>query len=100
MTPDRLYNVVVMPHSTEKVTLIGDRGNQYGFIVQPDANKHEIKQAIEKLFDVKVLKVRTVNVKGKVKQRMARGRYSRFKSWKKAYVRLAPDDSIDFTRSI
>ena len=100
MTPDRLYNIIIRPHSTEKVTNIGDQGNQYGFVVLKDANKHEIKQAIERLFDVKVLKVRTVNVRGKVKQRMMRGRVSRFKSWKKAYVSLAPDDSIDFTKGL
>ena len=99
MNDDRLYSVIVEPHVTEKATNIGDQGNQYTFKVRKDATKHEIKYAVEKLFDVSVLKVSTVNVKGKVKPRMLRrGSMSRFKSWKKAYVRLAEDDDIDFTR--
>lgn len=99
MNVDRLYNVIVEPHVTEKTTNIGDQGNQYTFKVAQDATKDEIREAVEKLFEVTVLKVRTVNVKGKVKRRMLRrGAVSRFKSWKKAYVRLQADDSIDFTR--
>ena len=99
MNDDRLYSVIVEPHVTEKATNIGDQGNQYTFKVLKDATKHEIKHAVEKLFDVSVLKVSTVNVKGKVKPRMLRrGSVSRFKSWKKAYVRLAEGDDIDFTR--
>lgn len=100
MTPDRLYNIIVEPYVTEKTTQIADLGNQYGFKVAVDANKHEIKQAIEKLFDVQVLQVRTVKIHGKVKRRMTRGRVSRFKSWKKAYVRLAEGDEIDFTKEL
>ena len=96
-----LYNVIVEPHVTEKTTNIAEQGNQYGFKVAPDATKDEIKEAIERLFDVKVLKVSTVNVKGKVKRRMLRrGAASRFKSWKKAYVRLAEGDEIDFTKDL
>ena len=101
MNPDRLYNLIVEPHTTEKTTNIGDHGNQYGFKVIPDASKGEIKEAVEKLFEVTVVKVRTVNVKGKIKQRMIRrGAESRFKSWKKAYVRLVPDDNIDLSRML
>ena len=101
MKPDRLYNVIVSPHITEKTNAIGDKGNQYGFKVAVDATKHEIKEAVEKLFEVSVIKVTTVKVHGKVKQRMARrGAVSRFKSWKKAYVRLAAEDSLDFTQEL
>ncbi len=99
MKDERLYKVIVQPHVTEKTTNIGDQGNQYAFKVAYDATKIEIKQAVEKLFNVNVIKVSTVNVKGKVKQRMLRrGSVSRFKSWKKAYVRLAEGDAIDFTK--
>ena len=98
MNPDRLYNVIIEPHVTEKTTLIGDIGNQYTFKVAVDATKQEVKQAVEKLFEVEVLKVRTVKVQGKVKQRMMRGRVSRFRTWKKAYVRLAEGNEIDFTK--
>ena len=101
MKNDRLYSVIIEPHVTEKATLIADKGNQYTFKVRKDATKNEIKRAIEQLFEVSVRKVSTVNVKGKVKPRMTRrGAESRFKSWKKAYVRLAADDSIDFTKEL
>lgn len=101
MNETRLYQVIVEPHVTEKTTNIADQGNQYGFKVAPDATKTEIKEAVEKLFGVTVKKVSTVNVRGKVKRRMfRRGEPSRFKSWKKAYVRLADGDDIDFTREL
>ena len=101
MNENKLYNVIVEPHVTEKTTNIAEQGNQYSFKVVPSATKYEIKEAVEKLFEVTVLKVSTVKVKGKVKRRMVRrGSVSRFKSWKKAYVRLAEGDAIDFTKEI
>jgi large subunit ribosomal protein L23 len=67
--------------------------NQYFFQVNPDANKHEIRQAIEMYFGVKVENVRTMNRIGKTKRM---GRFSgRRASWKKAIVTLAEGDSID-----
>jgi large subunit ribosomal protein L23 len=67
--------------------------NQYFFQVNPDANKHEIRQAIEMYFGVKVENVRTMNRIGKIKRM---GRFSgRRASWKKAIVTLAEGDSID-----
>jgi len=94
MNQERLYQVLVEPHFSEKVANIGDASNQYGFRVAADATKPEIKEAVEKLFDVKVEGVSTLNVKGKVKRTM-RG-ISRGKSWKKAYVRVAAGQEIDF----
>ena len=71
-----------------------DSGNQVVFKVASDANKLEIKAAVEKLFKVKVTQVRTLNVKGKVK----RNRFGLAKkpNWKKAYVSLAQGHDIDF----
>jgi large subunit ribosomal protein L23 len=91
---ERLYTVLLEPHFSEKVAILGDRSNQYGFKVAKDATKAEIKQAVEQLFKVTVENVSTMNVKGKVK-RTVRGP-SRSKNWKKAYVRVAEGQEIDF----
>lgn len=94
MNPERLYTVLLEPHFSEKVSLLGDSSNQYGFKVARDATKAEIKEAVEKLFKVTVEDVSTLNVKGKVRRTM-RGT-SRRKDWKKAYVRVADGQEIDF----
>ena len=94
MNQERLYTVLQEPHFTEKVSGLGDETNQYAFKVAPDATKAEIKEAVEKLFSVSVEKVSTLNVKGKRKRTM-RG-MSRKKDWKKAYVRVAAGQDIDF----
>lgn len=94
MNNERLYKVLLGPHISEKATILGEASNHYTFKVLPDATKPEIRAAVEKLFDVKVLDVRTTNVKGKVKRTM-RG-ISRRKSYKKAYVRLEQGQDIDF----
>ncbi len=94
MNQERMFTVLLGPHFSEKVSLLGDASNQYGFKVARDATKAEIKAAVEALFHVTVEKVSTSNVKGKVK-RTARG-ISRSKNWKKAYVRVAEGQEIDF----
>ena|SRR5512139_1619052 len=94
MNQERLYAVLLEPHFSEKVAVLGEKNNQYGFKVAKDATKLEIKEAVEKLFKVTVEGVSTANVKGKVKRTM-RG-MSRKKNWKKAYVRVAQGQEIDF----
>lgn len=94
MNPERIFKVLQEPHVSEKTALLADGSNQYGFKVTPDATKPEIKAAVEQLFGVQVRAVRTVNVRGKSK-RTQRG-MSRRKNWKKAYVRLADGQEIDF----
>ena len=94
MSKNRLYKVLLSPRVTEKTTLIGERSNQYVFRVIKDANKSEVKGAVEMLFDVNVEAVRIVNVKGKNKSfRMRPGKRS---DWKKAYVRVQEGQVIDF----
>ena len=94
MSMERLYQVLLTPRVTEKSTRVGADANQYVFRVIPDANKHEVRDAVEKLFDVNVESVRIVNVKGKNKSfRMRPGKRS---DWKKAYVRLQEGQVIDF----
>jgi len=94
MNQERLYTVLVEPHFSEKVSLLSEKRNQYGFKVARDATKLEIKTAVEQLFKVTVEGVSTVNVKGKTK-RTVRG-MARKKDWKKAYVRVAQGQEIDF----
>ena len=89
-----LYNVLLAPHITEKATLALEQANQVAFRIAPWANKSQVKAAVEKMFKVTVLDVKTFNVKGKEKrfgQTMGRR-----KDWKKALVRLPEGQSIDF----
>jgi large subunit ribosomal protein L23 len=79
---------------TEKSTRQKEDSRQYVFEVHRDANKIEIQSAVERLFKVKVLQVRTSNVLGKVK-RLGR-RYGKRPDWKKAIVTLKEGDRIDF----
>jgi len=93
MNRERMYQVVRMPHVSEKTARLQADSNQYVFEVARDADKGEIRQAVEGLFDVKVDDVRVVNVKGKPKSfRLTAGRQ---KSWKKAYVRLRAGQTIE-----
>jgi len=86
------YDIVLRPIITEKSTLLKDVGNQYVFEVQRDANKIEIKKAVEKLFKVKVVSVQVSNFEGK-KKRL--GRFAGKKpDWKKAVIKLSPKDKI------
>ncbi|MDP8238640.1 MAG: 50S ribosomal protein L23 [Candidatus Hatepunaea meridiana] len=85
--------IIRRPLVTEKVTRLQAEYNQYVFEVDPRSNKIEIKRAVEERFDVKVTKVRTINVSGKVK---TLGRFSgRRTNWKKAIVTLAEGDNIE-----
>ena len=89
------YDVIVKPIITEKATLAGELANAVTFEVAKSASKPQIKDAVEKLFDVKVEAVNVVNVKGKNKS--FRNRAGRRGDWRKAYVRLADGQSIDVT---
>ncbi len=91
---ERLMNVIVGPHISEKSTRAADADHQVVFKVRRDATRKEIRQAVELLFEVKVGRVTVINVPGKAKRRgPSRGRRA---DWKKAYVRLAPGHDIDF----
>jgi large subunit ribosomal protein L23 len=95
MNQERLYQVLLGAHISEKATIIAERSNQFTFKVAKDATKPEVKEAVEKLYGVVVEKVSLLNVKGKVK-RTIRG-FSRRPNWKKAYVRLQQGHDIDFS---
>lgn len=89
-----VYEVIRRPIISEKSTAIAELGNKYVFEVATQANKQEIRDAVQKLFNVKVLNVRTMTMHGKVK------RVGRFETkranWKKAMVTLAEGQKIDF----
>lgn len=94
MNQERILTVLRAPHVSEKATVAADENGTFVFKVATDANKLEIKKAVETLFEVKVKSVRTANVKGKSKffGRVAGKRAG----WKKAYVSLEEGQDIDF----
>ena len=94
--------IIIKPRVTEKMTVQGEKLNRYGFIVDREANKLQIKTAVEQMYNVNVASVNTLNYHGKKKSRFTkagvlRGRMNHFK---KAYVTLAGDDKIDFYANI
>jgi large subunit ribosomal protein L23 len=99
MDKDRLMKVLLAPQVSEKSTFVGEKNNQYVFRVAADATKPEIKAAVELLFSTKdkkvdVRSVQVLNVRGKEKRF---GRFTgRRRNWKKAYVRLAQGQEINF----
>jgi large subunit ribosomal protein L23 len=88
------YQVILRPLITEKATHVSERDNAYTFEVNPLATKTEIKEAIESLFEVHVLAVRTQNRRGK--PRRYRVKIGRMRHWKKAIVTLSEEHRIDF----
>jgi large subunit ribosomal protein L23 len=103
MAEIRVEDVIRRPLITEKNTVLMERG-QYTFVVAIEANKFQIREAVEKTFNVKVRAVNTLIVKQKAKSRVASRRGGRIKgheaSWKKAIVTLAPGDSIDLFEQV
>lgn len=93
-----VFDIVTSPLITEKGTLVNASSNQVVFQVRRDANKEEIRRAVETLFKVKVEKVRTLNLLGKTR-RVGRN-VGRRPAWKKAYVTLAEGQRIDFFENV
>ena len=91
---DQLMTVVLAPVVSEKGTMVADKNRQYVFRVADDATKPEIKAAVELMFKTKVESVTVLNVHGK--ERRLGKTIGRRRSWKKAYVRLAEGQEINF----
>ena len=94
--------ILIKPIVTEKLTIQGEKLNRYGFIVDREANKLQIKAAVEQMYNVTVAEVNTMNYHGKRKSRytkagMLQGRANHYK---KAIVTLAGEDKIDFYANI
>ncbi len=91
---ETLYTVIKSPIITEKSAALAEVANRYTFEVESKSNKHEIRDAVERLFKVKVREVRTMMMHGKVK-RTAKSMKKKA-NWKKAIVTLAEGQKIDF----
>jgi large subunit ribosomal protein L23 len=92
-----MHAVLIQPLLTEKITSLREKTNTVGFIVHPDANRVQIKQAVESLLKVKVEKVNVLNIRGKVKRL---GRFSgRRSDWKKAFVTLKKGEKLEMYES-
>ena len=92
-----VHAALVQPLLTEKLTGIRESTNTVGFVVHPDANRVQIKQAVETLLKVKVARVNVLNVLGKVKRL---GRFSGKRSdWKKAFVTLKKGEKLEMYES-
>ncbi len=86
--------IIIRPLITERAAILTEEENKVVFEVAVGANKNDIRRAVEELFDVTVIAVRTMNVKGKLKRM---GRFEgRRAAWKKAIVTLAEGDTLDF----
>jgi large subunit ribosomal protein L23 len=91
------HAVLVQPLLTEKITALREKTNTVGFIVHPNANRVQIKQAVEALLKVKVEKVNVLNIRGKLKRL---GRFSgRRSDWKKAFVTLKKGEKLEMYES-
>jgi large subunit ribosomal protein L23 len=91
----RRFKIIQRPHLSEKSTMLADKYRQFVFKVLKNTNKSEIKQAVESLFNVKVIAVQLLNVKAKGRRfKQVEGQV---KGWKKAYVSLKDGYDIDFT---
>ena len=95
-------NVLIKPIVTEKMTAQGEDFNRYGFVVDKNANKLQIREAVEELYGVKVSEVNTMRYAGKRKQRFTKSGVSVGKTaaFKKAIVTLAEGEVIDFYSNI
>lgn len=93
-SPLQPHQILLRPLVTEKGVHRATRNNQYAFEIHPDATKHDVRGAIESLFNVRVEKVCTQNRKGK--SRRYKFRLGRTSDWKKAIVHLSGDDKIEF----
>ncbi len=95
MNQERMHQILVSPHVSEKASLLADEQNQHVFKVLSTATKTEVKEAVEGMFKVKVEKVRILNTKGKTKR--FGGRMGKRSDMRKAYITLMADNDIDFT---
>ena len=95
-------SIIVKPIVTEKMTQLGDKLNRYGFRVVRNANKIEIKKAIEEMYSVTITDINTMIVAPKKKVRYTKGGYTKgaTNSYKKAIVTLKEGDTIDFYSNI
>ncbi len=97
-----INNILIRPIVSEKMTAQGEKLNKYAFVVNPKANKLQIKKAVEQFYGVRVVDVNTMNYRGKVRRKYTKSGiiYGRTNHFKKAIVTLAEGDTIDFFSQI
>ena len=97
-----IHDILIRPIVSEKMTQQGEKLNKYAFVVNPKANKLQIKQAVERFYGVSVVDVNTMNYRGKARRKYTKSGiiYGRTNHFKKAIVTLAEGDSIDFFSQI
>ena len=97
-----MVDILIRPIVTEKMNLLSEKFNRYGFKVDKRANKHEIKKAIEDIYGVKVTSINTMVYAGKIKSRFTKGGVisGRTNAYKKAIVTLTKGENIDFYSNI
>ena len=93
-----LEQILIKPLITEKASMISEKYNRFGFQVQPNANKNQIKMAVEKLYDVKVLNVKTSIKPGKLKR--VGKHLAKASKIKKAFVQLSEGQKIEFFKGV
>lgn len=94
----QLMDILKKPLITEKMSTLGEKDNRYGFIVDLKSNKNQIKEAVEALYNVKVLNIKTSILPGKLKRT---GRVTKKTSkTKKAYIQLAEGQTIEFFKGV
>ena len=98
MNEERMYEIIRFPIVSEKSTRLGEKSNQFVFEVARSATKPEIRKAVEKLFDVRVVSVQVANIRGK-RKRFGRTMGKQIDR-RRAFVRLHSDDDINFTDSL
>lgn len=91
--------ILLKPLISEKSTGLKEAANQVAFFVHADANKIQIQRAVEDVFGVQVLAVKVVNARPRIKQKFGRA-VGKISGYKKAYVTLAADDTIDFFEGV
>ncbi|MCH5334471.1 MAG: 50S ribosomal protein L23 [Alistipes sp.] len=94
--------IIIKPILTEKMTVQGEKLNRYGFVVDTKANKLQIREAVERMYNVTVTDVNTINCMGKLKSRYTKAGLleGRANNFKKAIVTLKEGDKIDFYSNI
>jgi len=93
-----VFELIIKPLITEKSSLLSETAPRYVFKVRKDANKYQIKEAIEKFYDVRVLSVRTSTIPGKVKRTSKS--FKKTPSYKKAIIDLAAGQKIEFFKGV
>ncbi len=95
-------NILIRPIVTEKMERLSEKLNQYGFMVEKDANKLQIKKAVEELYGVTVDSINTIRYSGKLKSRYTRSGFlsGRANNFKKAIITLKEGEKIDFYSNI